>query len=96
MRTYHARMMDAETSGEGNYEFVGPDDLLQRTADEIVGVFFEHVERDVLRHSADWEINGVMKNKDRGIVTAIGSLIPERNDPPLPFLLLISNGKARA
>jgi hypothetical protein len=29
-------------------------------------------------------------------VTAIGSLIPERSDPPLPFLLLISNGKARA
>jgi hypothetical protein len=96
MRTYQARMLDAETSGEGHYEFEGPDDLLQRTADEIVGVFFEHVERDVLGRHADWEINGVMKNKDRGIVTAIGSLIPERSDPPLPFLLLISNGKARA
>lgn len=96
MRTYQARMLDAETSGEGNYEFQGPDDLLQRTADEIVGVFFEHVEREVLRHNADWEINGVMKNKERGIVTAIGSLIPEKNDPPLPFLLLISNGKTSA
>lgn len=94
MRTYQARMLDAETSGEGSYSFEGPDDLMQRTADEIVGLFFEHVERDVLGHNADWEINGVMKNKERGVVTAIGSLIPERNDPPMPFLLLISNSKA--
>ncbi len=31
-----------------------------------------------------------MKNRDRGVVTAIGSLIPAKNDPPLPFLLMIS------
>ncbi len=31
-----------------------------------------------------------MKNKERGIVTAIVSLVPEKDDPPLPFLLLIS------
>jgi hypothetical protein len=91
MATYYARMLDAETNGEGSYAFEGPSDLMQKTADEIVSLFFDHVEKEVLRTHADWEVNGVMKNKERGIVTAIGSLIPEKNDPPLPFLLLISN-----
>lgn len=90
MATYYARMLDAETNGEGSYTFPGPIDLLERPADEIVAVFFEHVEKEVLKANADWEINGVMKNKERGIVTAIDSLIPDKNDPPLPFLLLIS------
>ncbi len=90
MSTYYARMLDAETKGEGSYTFEGPSDLMQRTADEIVAVFFDHVEKEVLKTHADWEINGVMKNKERGIVTAIGSLIPEKNDPPSPFLLFIS------
>ena len=69
---------------------MGFGDLMSRTADEIVTVFFDHVEKEVLRRHADWEINGVMKNRDRGVVTAIGSLIPAKNDPPLPFLLMIS------
>ena len=94
MSTYYARMLDAATNGEGSYTFEGPSDLMQRTADEIVAIFFEHVEKEVLKSHADWEINGVMKNKERGIVTAIGSLIPEKNDPPLPFLLLISDRNA--
>ena len=91
MATYYARMLDAETNGEGAYSFEGPDDLMRKTADEVVTTFFEYVEKELLQGHADWEINGVVKNKERGIVTAIGSLIPEKNDPPLPFLLLISD-----
>ena len=91
MATYYARMLDGETSGEGQYVFDGPADLMSRTADEIVGVFFEHVETQVLRGHVDWEINGVLKNRERRIVTAMGSLIPQKNDPPMPFLLLISD-----
>lgn len=91
MATFYARMMDGETSGEGSYEFEGPADLMGRTADEIVGVFFEHVEQQVLKSHVDWEINGVLKNKERGIVTAMGSLIPQKDDAPMPFLLLISD-----
>jgi hypothetical protein len=90
MTTYRARMLDADTGGEGRYQFDGPPDLMSRTADEIVTVFFDHVEKEVLRRHADWEINGVLKNRERGVVTAIGSLIPAKNDPPLPFLLMIS------
>ena len=91
MATYYARMLDSATNGEGSYAFEGPADLMQKTADEIVSIFFEHVEKEVLKTNADWEINGVMKNRERRIVTAIGSLIPDKNDPPLPFLLLISD-----
>lgn len=90
MTVYFARMLDAVTNGEGAYRFDGPADLMQKTADEIVAVFFHFVERDLLSTHADWEVNGIMKNKERGVVTAIGSLIPERGDPPLPFLLMIS------
>lgn len=90
MPTYHARMLDADTGGEGRCRFEAPADLMSRTADEIVAIFFDHVEQQVLGRHADWEINGVMKNRERGVVTAIGSLIPARHDPPLPFLLMIS------
>lgn len=91
MATYYARMLDAATNGEGAYTFEGPTDLMSKTADEIVTTFFDYVENDVLKTHADWEINGVMKNKERHIVTALGSLIAEKNDPPMPFLLLISD-----
>ena len=91
MAKYYARMLDAATSGEGSYTFDGPADLMARTADEIVGVFFEHVEKQVLGTNVDWEINGVMKNRDRRVVTAMGSLIPQKDDTPMPFLLLISD-----
>ncbi len=91
MATFYARMLDAATNGEGAYTFEGPEDLMKRTADEIVTTFFDYVEQDLLKTHADWEINGAMKNKERQIVTAIGSLIPEKSDPPMPFLLLISD-----
>jgi len=91
MTTYFGRMLDAETGGEGSYQFEGPEDLMQRTADEVVSIFFEQVEPRVLRHHVDWEVNGVFKNRERRIVSAIGSLIPQKDEPALPFLLLISD-----
>jgi hypothetical protein len=36
MATYFARIMDAQTGGEGAYEFEAADDLMGRTGDEIV------------------------------------------------------------
>jgi hypothetical protein len=93
MANYEARMLDAETGGEGHYRFTAPDDLFSKTADEIVTTFFDHVEQEVLRHHVDWELNGIMKNPDRRVVTAMGSLIPARNGPPLPFLLMIAQSQ---
>jgi len=39
----------------------------------------------------DWELNDMMKNTERQVVPAIGSLIPKKHDPPTPLLLMISD-----
>jgi hypothetical protein len=39
MTSYYARIVDAKSGSEASYEFNAPDDLLQRTGDEIVGIF---------------------------------------------------------
>ncbi len=94
MTTFFARIMDGETGNEGAYQFEGPANLMDLTADEIVGAFFEEVDRQVLHDHLDWELNAVMNNRQRHVVTAIGSLIPEKNEknvPPIPFLLMISD-----
>lgn len=90
MTTFYARVLDGETGGEGAYTFEGPADLMSRTADEIVSAFFDKVENDILTKHVDWELNGILKNKERGVVTAMGSLISGKNEPPLPFLLMIA------
>lgn len=91
MATYHARMLSADTaSGEGTYTFEADDKLMKKPADEIVGVFFSYVENEILKGQYDWELNGAIKNKELGIVTAIGALELEEGKPPLPFLLMIS------
>lgn len=91
---YTARMLDAKTGGEGHYEFDSTEDLFKLTADEIVTAFFDHIENDILKHSSDWEMNSVMKNRERRVVTAMGSLILDSNEPPLPFLLMIAEHSA--
>jgi hypothetical protein len=90
MVRYFARIMDAQTGGEGGYEFEAADDLMGRTGDEIVNTFFDAVDHAVLHDHADWELNGVVNNRERR-VTAIGSLIPKKNEPPIPFMLMISD-----
>ncbi|MEQ8604773.1 MAG: hypothetical protein RIB45_15775 [Marivibrio sp.] len=94
MARYTARMMDAATGGEGRYDFEGPDDLLRQTPVRVVRAFMEHVDRDMfpLTH-VDYELNAAYKDQDRGVVTAMGSLIHD-GDPPSPFLLMIAAASA--
>lgn len=91
MTTYYARILDAQNGNEAGYEFNGPPDLMQRAADDVVTVFFNEMDHVVLQDQADWELNGALNNKERGVVTGIGSLIPKREAPPIPFLLMISD-----
>lgn len=91
---YTARMMDAKTGGEGYYEFDSTQDLFKKPADEIVAAFFDHIEKDILKHASDWEMNSALKNRERRVVTAMGSLILDANEPPLPFLLMIAESPA--
>ncbi len=92
MATYNARMMSGDGAGEGHYTFEADADLMKKTADEIVGVFFQHVEKEVLKHNVDWELNGASKNKAHGVVTAMGGLITDDDHPAMPFLVMISAG----
>jgi hypothetical protein len=91
-RTYRAVMLDAETGGEGRYTFSYPGDLMHETADEVIHQFFNHVDKAIFTHHVDYEINSAFKNKDRRIVTGLGSLIVEHSgkSEDLPFLLMIS------
>lgn len=91
-RTYRAVMLDGATGGEGRYTFTYSGDLMKETADEVIHQFFQHVDKAVFSHHVDYEINSAYKNKDRRVVTGLGSLIIERagKAEELPFLLLIS------
>lgn len=90
MARFTARMLDADTGGEGVYQFEAPDDLLARTPARVVGQFMAQVDRSLLPHEhVDYELNASMKNAEKGVVTAMGSLILERQ-PPIPFLLMIA------
>lgn len=88
---YYARMLAADGDAEETYDFEGPETLMDLTVDEIVGEFFKRIEDKVLKHHIDWEINSAMKNRERRVVTALGSLVPSQKAPPIPFLLMISD-----
>ena len=90
MADYKATMLSGTEDGlPGSYPFEAPDGLFGSTADKIVRKFFEHVDKDVFHHHADYELNAVSKSKDGNTVTAMGALIME-NGSELPFALRIS------
>ena len=63
MTTYRARLMDADSGGEGTYDFEEREDLMDGTPVRIVRAFFEHIDRTVLHtRFIDYEINAAFKN----------------------------------
>lgn len=89
MTTYRARMMDAETGGEGIHDFEAADDLLKHSPIRVVRTFFEQERRTELTDNVqDYELYAALKNKQHGIVTAMGALVV--NGSELPFMLMIS------
>ncbi len=92
MARYVASVMDAETGGENRYPFEGPDGLLEETPVKVVRHFMEIVDRTILpAEHVDYELNFAMKNRERAVVTAAGSLIREKGGE-IPFLLMIARG----
>ncbi len=90
MAHYQATVMHATTGGEGIYAFEGPDDLLSKTPVRVVRHFMEQIDAKFLpQDHVDYELNAAMKNSDRGVITAMGSM-QLREGPPLPFLLMIA------
>lgn len=92
MARYQARMLDSVSGAEGAYTFEHRDDLMSRPADDIVAAFFEFAEREVFtRDHVEYELNGVLKNKDLKTVVAIGSLhMHDHPNDVQPFTIFIS------
>ncbi len=92
MARYQARMLDSVSGAEGAYRFEHRDDLMSRPADDIVAAFFEFAEREVFtRDHVEYELNGVLKNKDLKTVVAIGSLqLHDHPNDAQPFTIFIS------
>lgn len=95
MATYVARMMDSATGAEGAYKFEHRDDLMDRPADDVVAAFFEHADREVFtRGHVEYELNGVVKNKQQKTVVAIGALHMQGDDDSQPFTIFIAPAAA--
>jgi hypothetical protein len=91
MANYVARMMDSATGAEGSYKFEHRDDLMKQPADDVVAAFFEHAEREVFsRGHVEYELNGVVKNKEQKTVVAIGSLRMQGDADFQPFTIFIA------
>lgn len=94
MTSYVARMLDSVTGAEGSYRFENREDLMRRPADDIVAAFFEHAEREVFtRGHVEYELNGVVKNKEQKTVVAIGSLRMLGDEDFQPFTIFIAPAK---
>ncbi|GAB4357907.1 MAG: hypothetical protein Kow0026_18510 [Oricola sp.] len=89
MATYTAIVVDGESGGEGRYDFEYDNDLLKLSPVKVVRTFMEVVDRDMLpAEHIDYELNAAMKNASGTIVTALGSLVRER-DGAVPFMMMI-------
>jgi len=95
MARYRVRMLDSVSGAEGAYEFEHRDELMKMPADDVVAAFFEHAHRVVFNSAqVEYELNGVLKNKDLNTVVALGSLYRrgQEDEAPQPFTIFISKG----
>lgn len=89
---YQADMMDARSGQGGRYTFDGEDGLLKKSPVKVVRAFMEYVDTQELRKEhVDYELYSALKNKDLGVVTAMGNLILDSGE--IPFLLMIAEKK---
>lgn len=88
MATYLAQLMHGDQGGAGEYRFEADDDLLSQTPATVVRAFMEHLDRQASLGKIDYELNAAMKNKDKGVVTALGHFTLSGDEQP--FVLFIS------
>lgn len=90
MATYVARIMDAETGGEGTYEFQAPRKLIKKSPVRAIKAFIEHADHNIVtgRH-IDYHLNAAFNNREKGIITGLGALIAQ-DESEMPFVVLIT------
>lgn len=91
MALFRARLIDGLSEGEDSFEFDAHEDLMNDTPVRVVRAFFGGSDPSRFRtHHQDWELNAAFKNRERGVVTCMGSFHLGGDEPPVPFLLLIA------
>ena len=94
MTTYRVDMMDANSGQSGSYQFEADKGLMKKSPVKIVRAFMEYVdEKQLPKMHLDYELYSALKNKEHGVVTAMGNLVLDNGE--LPFLLMISEKRER-
>lgn len=89
MAKYQAILMHGERGGEGRYVFEGNDDLLKKSPMKVLRLFMEHLDKTAGLGHIDYEVNAAMKNKEKGVITALGNL--DLGNDTQPFVCMISH-----
>lgn len=91
MAQYRARLIDGLSDGEDSFEFEAADELMNDTPVRVVRAFFGGSDPTRFRTKhQDWELNAAFKNRERRVVTCMGSFHLGGEEAPVPFLLLIA------
>ena len=69
--------------------FDGPDDLLSRTPVAVMRLAMDEIEKAAGIGHLDYELNAALKNSEKGVVTALGTLIFHEKEFQ-PFTCMIS------
>jgi hypothetical protein len=90
MKTYVARISDANSGAEAKYIFRDDPDLFTHSPATITRHFMEFVDKEIFpRQHVAYELNATFKDEGHGVVTSIGVLIFE-NGLRAPFMLMLS------
>ncbi|MGF1476732.1 MAG: hypothetical protein ACFB6S_14330 [Geminicoccaceae bacterium] len=73
--TCNAVVMGPVSGSDHLYQFDVEDDFMDRPADEIVEAFVDYLHREgELKDPSAYELNSAIKNREKGVIMAIGSL----------------------
>jgi hypothetical protein len=87
---YKATLMAYGEGGENSFEFLGPPQLMDQPADEIVDAFITYMNgQGITAVPFRYELNGAVKHGQ--VLTAMGSLLLKGKS--FPFIAMIAPGK---
>lgn len=84
---YSATLMAYGEGGENRFEFIGPPELMEQPADEVIDAFINAMNaRGMTTVPFRYELNGAIKHGK--VLTAMGSLLLKGKS--FPFIAMIS------
>lgn len=84
----NAVVLGPQSGSDSRYTFQVEEDFFQLPADDIVERFIDHLhEEGILPEKNAYELNSALKNKERSVVTALGSLRFANEE--VPFVAMI-------